>query len=181
MDIHYFKAHQLHGMFIHMTVYVWPLGRLSPDRLDSPVAHLGFLVNDTDQGVTDEIIAKLTWQLIWIDIFWCDGIDMDWYGLIWISLDIFWWINEKLRMPCVVSISSHFLKWCRYLNPWRPNISPRCWPSTIRGQKRWSTNWPPASLPPSRYLGKTWPSWTLFTPAKWFHISSCQCKATSHL
>ena len=25
-------------------------------------------------------------------------------------------------------------------------------PSTMRGQKRWSTSWPPASLPPSRYL-----------------------------
>merc|ERR1712226_882311 len=33
-----------------------------------------------------------------------------------------------------------------------PTMLYRSSPSTMRGQKRWSTNWPPASLPPSKYL-----------------------------
>merc|ERR1719473_1350080 len=33
-----------------------------------------------------------------------------------------------------------------------PAIRMRTSPSSMRGSRRWSTSWPPASLPPSRYL-----------------------------
>ena len=69
-------------------------------------------------------------------------------------------INDTImRITCIQSrrlnpFAAFFLVACGLPTPtWSIHHRGR-WsaPSTMRGQKRWSTSWPPASLPPSRYL-----------------------------